>query len=267
MDTQNQDHSSLQADFASSQESADQNNNSSPAEGSAPSVLDLDTVQKFKWAGREWTPKDLQGQVMMQADYTRKTQALAEERKFYDNLRDDLEAVKANPALAAEFKKIYPEKFHNYLGYVYKDTPQSGTEQKTPLPPEVQDLLKFKDEWQQERQNAFKAQIDAMEAKFTAKFELADVDRVLASAQQWRKDNPQAREIPEQVWEKLYKASHEANQGRFKKWSDAQVNKQKQANQEGADVPTGGGVPAQGPTQFRTIRDASKALRGSLANS
>lgn len=244
---------------------ADQAPDLSPTETAASPVIDLDTVEKFKWAGREMTPKELQGQVLMQSDYTRKTQEIAQERKFYDNLNDDLAAVKQNPALAAQFKEVYPEKFHRFLGFVHQEQPREQNRQE--LPPEVQELVKFKEEFQQERKNAYMAQINAMEAKYTAQFKLADVDRVLTGAQEWRKANPTSKEIPEQVWEKLYKASHESNQKRFKSWSDAEVNKQKQANAEGRDVPAGGGVPAQGPANVRTIKQASAALREHLNNS
>src|SRR3954464_16064772 len=105
-----------------------ENTSSAPGEAEAgageqpktPEMVDLESLEKFRYAGREMTPKELQQAVMLQSDYTRKTQQLAEERKYYDNLSADLSAVAQNPQLAAKFKEVYPEKFHDYLAYVLK---------------------------------------------------------------------------------------------------------------------------------------------------
>jgi hypothetical protein len=81
----------------------------------APELVDLDTMDKFKFGGREWTPKELEAAYMRQQDYSRKTQEIAQERKYYDNLPYDLDMVKNNPALVNQFKQVYPAKFHSWI--------------------------------------------------------------------------------------------------------------------------------------------------------
>lgn len=248
-----------------SEESTPEVNNSdsqNTTEKQIQDIIDLDKIEKFRFQGREWSPKDWQNGVMMQSDYTRKTQALSEERKYYDNLQADLETLAKNPHLAEEFKKVYPEKFHNYLNYVLPKQAEAKTQQSA-NDPRVEELLQFKQAWEEDRVNAHLKAIEAMEAKFTQKYPQADSDRVIASAQAWRQKNPQTKEIPENVWEQLYKADHARNEQRFKEWQSQQVKKQMEVNAQGKDTPSGGGVPAQGPVKFRTIKEASEALRSS----
>ena len=84
----------------------------------APQVVDISTLEKFKFGDEELTPETLRKQRMMHQDYTNKTKAVAQERKFYENVGFDLDKVKKNPALADEFKKIYPKAFHRFLDFV-----------------------------------------------------------------------------------------------------------------------------------------------------
>src|SRR3990167_2821971 len=81
-------------------------------------IPELDKFERVKWEGKDWSLKDLKNSVLMHSDYSRKTQEISEERKFYDNLRYDLDAIRKNPDLESKFKELYPEKFHSYLDYV-----------------------------------------------------------------------------------------------------------------------------------------------------
>jgi len=89
-------------------------------------IIELDGLEKFKYEGRD-TPKEIEAWEkghMMQSDYARKTQAISEERKYYDNLHVDLAAVRNNPSLKSEFLKIYPEKFHSHLDFLVTEIPR-----------------------------------------------------------------------------------------------------------------------------------------------
>jgi hypothetical protein len=81
-------------------------------ESTPQTVAELDKLEKFKFEGQEYTPQELKNAILRQSDYTRKTQEFSQERRFYDNLQADLRSVRSNPALAAEFRRTYPEKFH-----------------------------------------------------------------------------------------------------------------------------------------------------------
>jgi hypothetical protein len=79
-------------------------------------ISELEKLEKIKYNGKVLSGKDLARELkegsLRLSDYTKKTQAIAEERKYYDNLAVDLQKLKANPALVDQFKSIYPQKFH-----------------------------------------------------------------------------------------------------------------------------------------------------------
>lgn len=215
-------------------------------------------MPKFRFEGREWTPKDFKGAYMMQADYTRKTQALAEERKFYDNLSVDLAAIKKNPALAAEFRKIYPSKFHGYLEHVTPAQAAASAQQKqyAEIDPAISARFNQVEEFMKQQQvTAINAELDARFKVLAEKFPYADEEAAIARAQA-----AHAKGIPlnDKNWELIWKAVNDKNVELFKKYGSAAVNKQKNANQRGKDTAPGGGIPGQAPRQPRTIKEASK---------
>jgi hypothetical protein len=75
--------------------SADQAPQSSQTQGDEQkslqqAILDLSKAEKFIFNGKEMTPKDLEKGFMLEADYRRKTQELAETRKYAENIHADL---------------------------------------------------------------------------------------------------------------------------------------------------------------------------------
>src|SRR4051812_16401412 len=77
----------------------------SPSQGTeignaASAPFDLGKIDKFNWEGEEWSVKDLKNAVLRQKDYSQKTEAIAQDRKYYENLSFDLAKVRENPALA-----------------------------------------------------------------------------------------------------------------------------------------------------------------------
>lgn len=252
---------------------SEQSLETSPVEqtSAAPQVVDLDSLEKFKYAGRELTPKELQSMIMMQSDYTRKTQALAEERKYYDNLGADLAAVKANPSLADRFKSVYPEKFHSYLDYVVSQSTQGqGAQQQTQQTPQYQIDPEFKrrfdaieSELNERKIAAINAELDAKFKTLSEKYPYADEEAAIARAQALI---DRGEKLTDKVWEGIFKSVHERYDQLIKKQQSAQFNKQKQANLKGKDAAAGGGIPGQAPKQPRTIKEASKFALDELNN-
>ena len=243
----------------------------------AQDLVDLDGVQKFKWGGQEWTPKDLQGAILRQSDYTRKTQALAEERKefgsqkrYYDNLQADLERVQADPALAEKFRQVYPEAFHKFLGYVAQQPskPASPQENSAALPKDVQERLSRIDklegtvtkmtEAQRAREiTAINAELDNVCKAMSEKYPFADEATVLARAEALAR---QGQKMTQSVWDDLWSAQHGRTEAMFKKRYSEQVSKQTQANKAGADTSPGGGIPGQKPVKARSIKEMTNLL-------
>lgn len=222
-----------------------------------PQVLDIDSLEKFRFGGKEWTPKDFQGAYMMQSDYTRKTQALAEDRKYYDNLSADLESVKKNPALAEKFKSVYPEKFHNFLGYVHQPQAEQPKE-KAPqagIDPEFMSRFeRVEADLHDRKVQAINAELDNTFKSLSEKYPFADEEAAIARGQALLS---QGQELTKDVWEKVWKSVHERNQALAEKHYSTKINQQKTANLAGRDVGRGGSTPGQGPKTPRTIKEAS----------
>lgn len=247
---------------------------SAPSESASPEsappseqIADLESMPKFRFGGREWTPKEFQGAYMMQADYTRKTQALAEERKYYDNLSADLAAVKKDPGLAAKFKEIYPTKYHAYLDYVSQAQPapgQGSQSHSSNIDPSIMNRFQALEQDMNERKvAAINAELDARFKTLSEKYPYADEEAAIARAQA---AHAKGIQLNDKVWDQIWKAVHEKNESLFKKSYSAQVNKQKSANQKGKDAAAGGGIPGQAPKQPRTIKEASKFALEEMQN-
>lgn len=231
-------------------------------------MIDLESQNKFRFGGKEWTPKEFQGAYMMQADYTRKTQQLAEERKYYDNLNADLAEVKKNPALEAKFREIYPAKYHAYLDYVaQKQQPQPGNQQNQYANIDPAYMKRFESleaDMNSRKVQAINAELDARFKSLSEKYPLADEEAAIARAQALHSKGVQ---LNDKVWDQIWKAVSDKNQEVFKRYGAAQVNKQKNANQRGKDAAPGGGIPGQAPVKPRTIKEASKFALEEINNS
>ena len=101
----------------------------------AQAMAELDKMDRFKFDGQEWTPKDLKAAVMRMKDYTQKTQGLSEDRKsfaseqkFYQNLAWDLVRLRDNPSRIQEFISLYPQKFHD-IAEKFLQSNQPATQQ------------------------------------------------------------------------------------------------------------------------------------------
>jgi hypothetical protein len=235
---------------------------------SPSSVVDLDSLDKFKYAGRELTPKELQSMVMMQSDYTRKTQALSEERKYYDNLSYDLAAVKANPALMDRFKQIYPEKFHSYLGYVTPSqaaqAAQAQENKYASIDPEVmQRFQRLEADMNAREMKAINAELDNKFKTLSEKYPFSDEEAAIARAQALL---DRGEKLDDKKWDAIWKSVHDRNETLFKKQYSQQVSKQQSANAKGRDVAPGGGIPGTAPKQPRTLKEASALALEAMAD-
>jgi hypothetical protein len=223
-----------------------------------PSLYDLDSAEKFKFQGREWTTKELQSHILRQEDYSRKTQEISQERKYYDNLSYDLEAVKNNPALADKFKSIYPDKFHSYLKYLGPaektpaQNPGTGIDQSF-----VEEFKQLKAEITEQKVQAINAELDAKFSKLSSQYPMADEEAVIARAQALL---DKGEKLTDKVWDSLWKNVHERNQKLADKYYSEKVKKQSQANAKAKDVGFGGATPGAAPVQARTIKERTEQL-------
>lgn len=258
---------------------------SQQAEAKTPSaILDLSKAEKFMLEGQEMTYEDLKKSLMRHQDYTKKTQALAEERKsvetytqekkFYDNLSYDLKSVKQNPALAEQFKKVYPEKFHAYLDAIIDGQTEKVARQE--LPAEVLNKLQEHDEFlsslREEKTKAEQTQImgqlENWEQKYTKKYPNAEVASVYHAMEQYtskmREENPEFgfKDLNEKVIEGIYKSVHDHFEKRFTDWQNNKLKTIRDTNNKAGDIPPGGGIPGEAPKKMK-LKDVAESIIGS----
>ena len=219
-------------------------------------LVDLDGLDKFKFQGRELSPEELNKQILMQSDYTKKTQAIAKEQKYVDNLYDDLENVRRSPNLANRFMEIYPEKYHRFLGQVLNTDPKNRGEshatQKDPadLPGPLLEKLKLMEDklaeydhrFHEEKVGAQQARLDSVFTPLLGKYELADEDAVINTAQrllEMNSDNPDYV-ITDKAWERLFRQDHESREKRYSERQKKLLESQVAKGNRGADTGPGG---------------------------
>ncbi len=223
-------------------------------------ITELESLEKFKFDGRELTPEQLRKERMLHSDYTKKTQEIAAEREFYSALPADLKAVRENPKLAAQFRQIYPKNFHHYLDFLgaaparkSQDDPESDDSYE--LKSKLDRLEKYVEEQETAKNEAI---VDRICAKYSAKFSAADEDLVLSWAQTLSEDGTQLTDV---LWEKLWKQSHDRTLARDTQRQKLKFNKQKQANDQSLESSQGGGTPGQAPRKESMKEATERAVK------
>ena len=255
---------SPQMDEASSQVTEDVQPSTPEADGNITEqqLVELDKLDKFKFQGKEWNTKDLLSGFMRQSDYTHKTTEMAKDRKYYDHLSADLENVRNRPELAAQFKQLYPEKFHSYLRLLQQEQmsePDKESAQSLSLPPEVKKLVERFDviegHYKEQQVKSTQAQLDAIIDPLNKKYPFADEEAALARGQML---HDKGVELTQERWEEIYKTIHSRNESAWKANKSEQIKKQKEANLKGSDAPSGGGIPGGKPYTPKTVKEAHK---------
>lgn len=245
-----------------------------------PSVVDLDTLEKFKWQGKEWTKDELQKAALMQSDYSKKTEALAQDRKYVDNLQYDINHVLNNPQSVSEFKRIYPKQYHHLVDDLLQRITPKKEEEAGKLDPKLEERFKKID------------RIDALEEKLTKYEEKelqaevktleAEIDKTLETlSQKYKVDNPQKKlfeelvvtrvsnfhstqlskpaherqDLTPAIWDEVAKRTAEILTSSYKGTQESKIKEQKQASQRARDIGGGGGVAGQAPPAKMKLKD------------
>ena len=286
---------SEQEGFSGIAESIPTGSESAPSEGtstpeSAPNLIDLDQVEKFKYQGKERDLDWLKKETMRHSDYTRKSQELAKsrnefqkEQKFYENLAIDIRNVLRNPSMVDKFKEVYPQKFHSYLEY-YQDlmdgstTPTQGQNKVAADPRLLSQIEQLKGEvgqvkgfYHAQEVAAAEAELDQVYSKMSEKYPYADqgavTTKAMALLEQLKAQGEPVdkQKIGPRQWDMMFKTEHE----RVKKIAEAkykdEVKKQQQSNRAAKDTAAGGGTPGQAPVR-RTFKEATEDAIRDLKN-
>ena len=247
---------------------------STAAAEQAQAILNLDQAQKFKFGDREWTPEQLKKSMMLHSDYTKKTQAISEARKYYDNLEHDLDYIRSHhnkqEAIQA-FVQTYPKEFHKYLKHAGIDlgteasSRQMQAQSNAEIPPEIlKDLQMVKSYVQEKETQAIEAQLDQTFSAMAKKYPDGDEDVVLARAQALldskRESDPGFR-ITNEIWEKLWKSSHDKYAQKREAHQKGIIEKQRTANSSYRAPAPGGGTPGQAPVRMNLKQATEYAVQ------
>lgn len=240
-------------------------------------IIDLANAKKVRLDGKEYSIDELKRERMLQSDYTRKTQALSQERKFYENLHYDLKKVEQDPQkFIAEFKKVYPKQFHKYVSD-YETVPESQSTARNQttehrgqlriedLPPEVKNVLDYIES--QQKQTA-DAAVDAVIQKNLNKYPHARQKEVLA---EWgamidaHKNDPSTYAKPTEAdVERLFEQSHKEIESLFAKLKTQQQTAQINANKSLRGPGSGGATPGVAPVRPKNMREAAEMARAAV---
>lgn len=222
-------------------------------------LIDLASVQKFKIDGKEMTFDQLKKSMMLNSDYTKKTQSVAEVQKYWKNLDIDLENVKSNPSLAAQFMQVYPKEFHKFLKTAgIREEVQEAKQSGDPvLLEKVERLEKY---LHNNEVKSKEAELDSIFSKNLTKYPEAIEDVVMAKAQVLLE---QGQEPTQEFWDRLFKSNHEAMLKRMTERQQKVLTAQRASNEKGRSTGAGGGTPGQAPKRL-TMKDAGEAMIADL---
>ena len=258
-------------------------------------VFDLTKAEKFMWDGKEMTPKELKAAILRQQDYTKKTQAHAEERRrfeqertewttkqeqeklYTDNYEIDIQNVLRDPSKESRFKEIYPVKFHNLLDQALAKnfgTPNTPKRNDSVLEQRLRSVEgKFEQRERELAKTAFEESVstnteilDSNIQRLSQKYPSADEDSVLARAEHMAaslKKDATFNDSFSKLMEKLYKENHTFHENRYKQIYKATVEKQKQANTRGKDIGKGGASPGTAPQKMK-LKDVKNYILSTM---
>lgn len=242
-----------------------------PEATKAEEILDLDKLERFRFDGKEWSPKDLKNSYLMREDYTRKTQEISEARKYADNFKYDLRSLVQNPGLWDRFVKIYPKEYiesaKEVLALFNSDSPQKSSDKPQEHAQIDPSFLKEFQEvkgWIQSQTEAQRAAaieqstqwLDNQYATLFKKYPNA-VEEVVTTRAQALID--MGNQVNDQVLSKLFEQSHKEMTDRFVASQQNKVKEQIKTGLQGKDTGTGGSAPTSAPKQFKTFKEAREA--------
>lgn len=252
--------------------------------------LSLEPEKKYKLREETLTGKELMDGYMRMKDYTQKTQRLspvAKEQQYIENLDADLQAVIANPNLAAKFKEVYPQKYHFVVDRIMAQsgTPQGANPQSQPQgldPKQIDSLIQkhlspYTEKFQNMEQQAYEKEVnaqaqwlDSMHSKYAGKFDLAEPEiveqklmNIIEANKEGQKNDPffEPTKIDEALFSRVYKEVHARTEQRFSQRQKATVDRQLEVNARGRDMGRGQSqAPQTTKPKPRNIADATDSF-------
>lgn len=255
-----------------------------------PELIDLDKLERFRYKGQELTREEWEKSRLRWEDYSKKTQQVAEARKYSDNFQYDLDKVVENPSLLQEMRKVYPPQYVKIAESILKRLPSTG-EKELEAPPsedagqsdfsnhkitdlesrlqkamqQIEELTGWKSGLDQQVQEAnlakVEAQVDKWFDKLGKKYPDADPEIVNAKAVYLSEQlEASGKQFTENDLEKLFKSENERIEARYAEKYRSQIEKQKAVAHKAKEIGSGGGVPSTPSKKPRTIKEATNLM-------
>ena len=240
----------------------------------APQSTDIDSLSEFSFQGQKYTPQAL---AKLLGEHQKFSQTLPEAekyREYAENFEIDLEKVARNPALADQFKQLYPKQYHAAVDRLVGTNRQSASQDtaKAEVPKEFSNELQaIKAELEGFKQEKYQAQVAQQEAYLQKvvdplfeKYPYAKPkevqNAVFAQAQAMVE---QGYKMTDAAWDRLVKETHLAIKKQSDELRQLEIKAQTEKGAAGADTGAGGSPPGQAPARGpRNFREAElEALR------
>jgi hypothetical protein len=247
-------------------------------------LTDLDKLERFRFAGKEWTPKELAASQMLQSDYTRKTKEVAENRKYVDNFAADLQTVLRTPSEWAKFQRIYPEEYVKAARHIIDSrrasTPEQGAAPK-PVDPQEQRLARLEGmlnrhgetltSWEKAQQAAevqkTEAWLDNQFESCARKYPLMQSTYAQTTARSYiEAAHLSGTEITDKVIDRVFKTVNDEITAAWEKHYKGKVESQLKAGSKARDVGAGGAIPSAPPKTAKNFKEANRMLDEHLDN-
>jgi hypothetical protein len=248
-------------------------------ESQEPQVTDLDSLERFRFQGRELSKDDLQKLLSGESG----AKAESDNARFDQNFRYDLATVLEDPSKLAAFRQIYPPEYVQIVeralkaqGLTATASPSQGqpnAKQETPpADPRIARLEKIADQWEaaqkEQRVSQITQSLDKSFDKLSKKYPDADPEvinsRLFAMRQMGQELQTKDGKLREDIIEKLFKDDHTKREQAYEAKYSQKVEAQKRANSQARDVGQGGSASSPAPQRARNIKEATAQALASL---
>lgn len=231
-------------------------------------ILDLDKLERFRFGGKEWNPRDLRNATLRHEDYSRKTMEVAEARRYAENFPYDLESVVRDPSLLDKFKETYPKQYHAAVEAALERVkspqapqPTAPNQVATQRNPDIDFIKSEIHEWRAAQRSAevqkHEGWLDTQIDSLSKKYPYANSNAVLAISQVIA---DQGNQMTDKILEKLFKENAAENEAYLTKVHKEKVEKQLEVNKKAKDIGQGGGTPGAAPKGAKTLKEAKEAM-------
>lgn len=226
--------------------------------------IELDSLQSFRFKGRDLSPKELESLLEGQDSSRQDGNGGNSKADFDANYAADVAAVKLDPSRLGDFAAIYPREYviraiHEMRkAEAQKDPASRSIESDDPHAARFERydrmVASFEQAQKEHRLATIGKTLETWHGSLATKYPDADpivVDGKAIVASE------RGIQVTEKILEKLYKQDHEQRSKYYEQKYRRKAEEQITANKRGRDIPPGGMPVGMGAHQPKTIKEAT----------